>query len=143
MHCILSIASPKSQQTEKWNNITKLEVKLCIISICMIQVYEFIPTKPTAPRCTFSCAELQNTLLIGLGSNLFHILSLLIVANTIFYFIYSLPFLLLNSLKYLCFQSNYDALYKVLASIVVGSYINCGMNFIEFTEVLCWIVSKH
>lgn len=38
MHCIPSIASSKSQQTEKWNNITKPEAKLCIISICMIQV---------------------------------------------------------------------------------------------------------
>ena len=82
--------------------------------------------------------------LTGFGSKLFYVSGSLI-QRSIFDFIFSLKVvtLLLTSLKQRRFPRNHEASVKGLASIVIGSCINCGLNFIEFTQVLCWIVSKH
>lgn len=119
-------------------------VKLRAAPVCVMEAGESVvhPDEIHSLAHSFAPAELQETG-IGPDSELFHILSSLIVRTIIFYFLYSVQFLLLKSLKYLCFQSHHAAAYEALADGVVGRpCINRGLNFIEFTEVLCWRVSK-
>lgn len=77
------------------------------------------PNKTHSLARNFGPAKLQEAV-IGPDSKLFHVLSLLIVPTIIFYFLCSVQFLLPNSLKYSCFQSNCDATCEALAGGVVG-----------------------
>lgn len=62
-----------------------------------------LPPEFIASRRKCSHVRLQENILIGSGGKLLQVLSLLLRRNIIFYFIYSLQFLFLNPLEYLCF----------------------------------------
>lgn len=136
-----SIHSSKSQQMEELGK--KSEMKLHPKSMHVTGSGGWEPVILLAPtRCTASLQRERSCRapdMTGFGSKPFYVSGSLI-QQSILDFIFSLR------LCYLLKHHGSSGITRLLertGPFVIGSCINCGLNFIEFTQVLCWIVSKH